>query len=235
MHFKKPMKTIPLYCVIALWLALPSTAQVTEWQGEVRHSHRMGSCRGNLQITSRGIAYRTEHKKHAREWSYLDLKAVHIAPGKVLLSTYDKKKPFILKVKEGEIPADVMRSLLESFPKTLIVNASLPPETTLFEIPAAHRHRRGACQGILRAGTERLTFESDQSAHSRTWRYGDVSDVHSLDSFELTLTTREYQKFRYAGNRVFRFQLKEPIAPSVYQDLWRRVNFPSAPGTEARK
>ena len=218
------MKTIPLYCVIAVWLTLPSAAQVTEWQGEVRHSHRMGGCRGNLQITSRGIAYLTDHKKHARDWSYLDPKAVYIAPGKVLLSTYDKKKPFTLKVKEGEIPRDTMRFLLESFPKTLIVNASLPLPTTLFEIPASHRHRRGACQGILRAGTQRLTFESDQSAHSRTWRYGDVADLHSLDSFELTLTTREYQKFHYAGNRVFRFQLKEPMARSVYQDLWRRVN-----------
>ena len=228
------MKSIPLYCVIALWLALPSTAQETHWQGVARHPHRMGSCRGRVQITSDGIAYLTDHKKHAHEWSFRDLKAVHVAPGKVLLSTYDKKKPFTLKMKEGEIPGDAMRSLLESFPKNLVVNASLPHGTALFEIPAAHRHRRGACQGILRAGTERITYESDPSAHSRTWRYGDVADVHSLDSFELTLTTREHQRFHYAGNRVFRLQLKEPMPASVYQDLWRRVNLGGTPELKAR-
>ncbi|MGH8247006.1 MAG: hypothetical protein ACREUU_11320, partial [Gammaproteobacteria bacterium] len=40
----------------------------------VRHNHRWGGCEGMLRISKDGIAYETAHQKHARKWSFRDIR-----------------------------------------------------------------------------------------------------------------------------------------------------------------
>ncbi|MFQ5739984.1 MAG: hypothetical protein ACE5JX_13335 [Acidobacteriota bacterium] len=42
----------------------------------VRHDHNpWGKCIGELVVTEEGIEYRTEKKKHQREWSWVDIES----------------------------------------------------------------------------------------------------------------------------------------------------------------
>src|SRR5205085_2013298 len=82
-----------------------------------------------------------------------------------------------------------------------------------WQIPVKLVHARGGSQGFLQAGTGRIVYKSDQPGESRTWRIGDIQNVGSSDPFDLTITTRE---------RDFRFQLRQALAASRFDDLWRR-------------
>ena len=217
------MKTWLLGCLLCFAVTRLGQAQEIRWQGAVRHDHRIGSCRGTLRVLQDGINYETENRKHARQWTVLNLEALEIASTRIRVITFDGDH-FKFRMIKGEIPSDIINFLLENFRQALVVKEAIPSAATLFEVAVAHRHRRGACQGILRAGKDRIAFQSDKSAHSRTWMYPDVVDIHSMDGLTLTLTSRERRHFHYGGHRVFRFRLKEPLPPRAYHDLWRRVN-----------
>ena len=222
------MKTWLLGCLLCSAITGLGQTQEIRWQGDVRHHHRMGSCRGTLWVLQDRIHYETENRKHARQWTALDLETLEIAPTRIRVTTFDGDH-FRFRMITGEIPNEVTGFLLENFRQTLIVKEAIRFAASLFQAAVAHRHRRGACQGILRAGKDRITFQSDKPAHSRTWMYQGVVDIHSIHELTLTLTSRERQRFHYGGHRVFRFRLKEPLPPRAYHDLWRRVNLHRLP------
>jgi hypothetical protein len=55
-------------------------------------------------------------------------------------------------------------------------------------------------------------YDSPTAPH--TWRYHDIQFISSANPFQLTITTLEKQ---------FRFQLKQAITESAYNQLWLEI------------
>jgi hypothetical protein len=97
-----------------------------------------------------------------------------------------------------------------------------------FEFPVKHLGIVRGIQGRLVFTNRWVVLQADKAAEenggNRTWRYDDLESISSSDQYELTLTTYEQQRFHYASRRVYRFQLKAPLPPDIYDSLWRFVN-----------
>jgi hypothetical protein len=85
----------------------------------------------------------------------------------------------------------------------------------LWEVPAKLLRGFAGADGTLRAGPDRIVFDSAKASASRTWRYGDVSNISSAGPFEFTIVSLD------GGAR---FQLKQILPEDRFNDLWRRIN-----------
>jgi hypothetical protein len=66
--------------------------------------------------------------------------------------------------------------------------------------------------GLTKGTESTLVFARDLVGFgAHTWRYSDIQSIASSGPLQLTLTTLEKQ---------FRFQLKQPITESTYNQLW---------------
>jgi hypothetical protein len=67
-------------------------------------------------------------------------------------------------------------------------------------------------QGTLTFSGSAVVY--DTARDPRTWRYNDIQFISSSNPFQLTITTLEKQ---------FRFQLKQAITESAYNQLWLEI------------
>jgi hypothetical protein len=67
-------------------------------------------------------------------------------------------------------------------------------------------------EGTLTFGGSAVVY--DTARDPRTWRYSDIQFISSANPFQLTITTLEKQ---------FRFQLKQAITESAYNQLWLEI------------
>lgn len=223
------------------WLALVSPA-LSAAQGQlvlsVRHDHAWGNCSGTLTLDDRGARYETAHTKDARSWAYGDVQQFQVEDGRRLrILTYEDRKWRLGADKAFEFDWQENESTPEEVYQFIQARVRRPIAAWLrvsdlgearFEFPVKHL-------GIVRGNVGRLLFtdrwvvlQADEAAAedsgNRTWRYDDVESISSSGPYELTLTTHEQQKFRYASRRLYRFQLKEALPPETYDTLWRFVN-----------
>ena len=161
----------------------------------VRHDHGLRSCRGELLITAEGIEYRTAHAKHARRWTFEDIRMVVLASRQtIVLHTYEAHRWALGRDRAfrfttlSEIPAEVSAFLLARIQRPLATSLIATEGTPLHEIAARHRHRFGGCQGTIRIYADRLVYESrDRPEDSRSWRWSDIQRVGRFGPYHFCL------------------------------------------------
>jgi hypothetical protein len=195
----------------ACLMALP--AMCAEYR--VRHVHLRNGVYGSLIIGEDGIAFGEagKHADHSRKWKFDDIRQLTLSPTVLRVQTYEgRNREFVF---DG-LPKDVSASWYPVFSERLdqrfvaaLADEQVKPE---WQVPVKLAKK---VQGDLLVGGGRVVFRSDAPNESRTWRISDIDSVASGGRFDLTVTTRE---------REFRFELKQVLVESRYQELWRAVN-----------
>ena len=62
---------------IIFFVVQPAAAQSYEFP--VEHTHTLRNCRGKLLITPEKIEYKTEHRRDARIWEYVEIQQITMA------------------------------------------------------------------------------------------------------------------------------------------------------------
>lgn len=199
---------------------------------KVRHDHDpRGACAGELVITASGIEYKTETKKHNRSWAWTDIQTVdRYSPEKFTVLTYADQKillgrdqPFDFDVIEGDgLDDEIFALISRKLPRPVVDRVPKEIEAVEYEVPVKHLHTFGGCEGILRFGSDYITYETDHKKDARFWRRdGEVVGVWSVNRYDLEVQVYERDGGDFNRTRNYRFQLKEPLNESYYTQLRR--------------
>jgi hypothetical protein len=188
----------------------------------VRHEHLRKGGQGVLTFSDTTIAFEEAGKQavHSRKWAFDEIQELELSPVQIRIRTYDDV-PWQLgrdhEVRFDHLPkelsAEVYQRLARQMDQRLIARVAVPVAGSLWSMPAKMLDGRAGSNGTLTVGADRIVFES--AIKSRTWRYSDVDDITSENSFELTLTSSD-------GDT--RIQLKQRLSTVRYDDLWRRLS-----------
>jgi hypothetical protein len=175
----------------------------------VRHQHLRKFCVGTLTVDAKGITF--ESAKHGSIiWAYQNIQQLTLGAASIHILSY--KDSSLLLGRDvtykftGEIPAAELYARWSATLDQRFV-AALPEvgDRPGLKLPAKLIDRLIGTQGTLVFAADLVGFGA------RTWRYSDIQSIASSGPFQLTLTTLEKQ---------FRFQLKQPITESTYNQLW---------------
>ena len=218
---------------LALAFALAHVTLAGAETVSVRHRHLHNGKPGELQFSDERISFTEEGKGsiHSREWKYAEIQQLELSPGSLRILTYEDQK-----WKLGRDREYVFDQLPEGFAESVYLRwrdrldqrfvADLPDKNvvSLWERPVKLLGRLRGSHGVLRAGTERVVYQTESPEQSRTWRFADIENIASAGPFDLSIVTREHHGTANAGIREFRFQLKERLPEAQFNDLWRRLN-----------
>jgi hypothetical protein len=199
---------------------------------KVRHDHDpWGGCEGEVVISNSGIEYRTEKKKHTRNWSWTDIQTVdrHSLQKFTVLTYQDQKlllgrdQPFDFTVLEGEgLDHATIEVISRNLPRPVVDRIPEEVAGVEYEVAVKHLHTFGGCEGILRFGKDRVTYETDHQEDARSWRRDrEVVGVWSVNRYDLEVQVHERDGGDLNRTRNFRFQLKEPLDEGYYTQLRR--------------
>ena len=208
-----------------------------EFKYAVEHDHLIKSCKGELVINRDGIEYRTDNKEHARKWAYTDIRMIKlVSPKKVEVISYESSrlklgydKAFEFKVLTGEVTKEVSDFLLARVGRPLATSFVASEEKPRYEIPVRHRHSFGGVQGRLKVYADRLVYESEKQAGSRSWRWSDVKGISRTGPYQFSITT--FEPKLGGPTKTYNFDLKEPMSDGVYDQLWAQVYRPALPAS----
>jgi hypothetical protein len=222
MAFRTEARTCACLMLLAVYSSAiqPCAAQTYD----VRHTHIMNGGLGVLRIDENSISFeeRGKQAKHSRTWKYDDIQELTLSPETLRIVTYEdnrwelgRDRVYVFDRLPASVAADwypVFRARLDARFVAAHADDQVKPD---WQIPAKLVHGRSGSQGVLLVGVDRVVYKSSQSGESRTWRTADLENVSSSGAFDLTVTTHE---------REFRFQLKQVLSESRFQELWMRVN-----------
>jgi hypothetical protein len=201
-------------------------------EAEVRHRHLLyGGCTGTLKITEDGVAFQaTQKTKHAFTWKWRDIQELELGRDRMAVLTYEDNKWNSARDREytfDKLPTDFVAEVRVPLRRHLpgrFIDTGVSPVSSTWEIPVKLRQAawRGA-NGVLRVSPGGVQFRASKGSASRTWSIADIQSVASSGPYDLALTTLEKSGVTRASGREFRFQLKEPLDPARYQQLWDAV------------
>lgn len=212
-----------------------------EFKYRVQHEHAIKSCKGELVINQEGVEYRTENKKHARKWPYIDIEMIKLrSPRKVELLTYESTRvklgldrTFEFKLLDGEVTKEVSDFLLGRVDRPFSTTFVASEEKPQYAIPVRHRRSFGGDQGTLKVYADRVIYESQKPESSRYWRWSDIKGFSRIGRYELSITT--FEPKLGGPTKTFNFDLKEEMSDAMYDYLWVRVYRPTLPASPDEK
>ena len=216
-------------------MAVPMLA-AAEVRLDVVHDHLRKGRPGVITIGEQSVRFEEAPKKdkpskHRWEWRYDDIQQLELAPDRLRVVTYRDNRwklgadrEYEFRPAAGESFERAYDTLKQNLDQRFVAALSGARDDALWEIPVKHLERFGGSHGTLVVGRESVTYRTDAKRESRTWRYGDIANVSSSGPFQLTITTYERAKLHYGSRKDFNFQLKQPLAQTRYDQLWRRLN-----------
>ena len=202
---------------IAVCLILITAAWTQEFPA--RHQHLRKFCAGTLTVEASGIRFNGP-KGHTWSWPYADIQQLTLGRGSIHILSYKDSNGWklgkdVAYTFTGEFPIELLErqwsaTLDQRFVAAVsIEGAGGPP---VLSMPVKQLALIKGTQGTLTFGGNAVVY--DTSAAPRTWRYSDIQFISSANPFQLTITTLEKQ---------FRFQLKQAITESAYNQLWLEI------------
>lgn len=190
---------------------------------EVRHKHFRNGRPATLRISDDSISYEEHGKKReAAQWKYQDIQQLILSPETLRITTYTGQQLQLGRDRVylfDKLPPSLAAEWYPKFSEKLdqrfvaaLADGTVMPE---WQLPAKLLHGRIGSQGAILVSVGRIVYKTSTAGESRTWRIPDIENVSSSDPFDLTVTTHE---------RAFRFQLKQALPESRYNELWRKVN-----------
>lgn len=220
-----------LYLVSGLLLLAPGNARAKTYTYKVKHLHAVGSCQGLLTVGENEVRYESDYRKDSRIWSYIQIKKVERQSAyKLTIHTYEdqtlqlgRDKLFDFEFLDGRVDEELFNFMVTGMSKAKAPEPASAPPGGRWEIAAKHDHLFGGCEGTLKitdAAVEYVTGHSD----ARLWKYLDIKRFESPSTYELLVYTYEDQTWQFGRDKVFRFELKEPLRPEIYEYMRERLH-----------
>jgi hypothetical protein len=199
----------------------------------VRHEHLRKGGEGVLRIAEDSISFEEAGKshKHSRVWKFDEIQQITLSSAELQILTYEDQKWKLGRDREynfDRLPKELATSLYpflrQRLDRRFIVGLSDSEVQPVWRTAAKLTRGRGGVQGVLTFGEDRIVFDTSAPGESRTWRYPDVENIATSGPFDLAITTLERSGWARGSGREFRFQLKQELSETVYNDLWRRLN-----------
>ena len=206
--------------LILAWAMAAAAAQFP-----MRHRHLRGGCEGTLEVIETGVRF-AGPKGHAWQWKLDQIRQLELAPGRVVVVSYETGKlPGTERSYEfsGAVPAAELYALLKDrMDQRLVAELAQPAAGAVWSLPVKHVGHVGSL-GTLDLTPETIAYRTQALDESRTWRYTDIAGISSSGPFQLTITTFERAPAHYGGRKDFNFELQQPITEANYNRLWLQV------------
>ena len=223
------MRNLFLLLIPLFWLPL-AAAQTTF---EVIHKKRFWpDGRGEILISTEGIAFRAAEEKKSRRWAYSDIQYFDRVSEQefVILSYEDEKwklgrdRQFRFVVTSGKLTDALFVSISERLGRPVTDRVFRKPAETEYEMPVKHLHGFGGCEGMLVFTPETVSYSTKHAKDARVWRLGrDVESVWSSSPYHLELHVYDNNRREFSRTRVYKFDLKRPLDSTQYRDLKLRL------------
>lgn len=213
-------------------LLVPASGQAETFTYKVKHNHTIGSCQGVLVVGENDVRYQSDYRNDSRIWTYADIKQVD-SPNlrKLTIHTREeqalqlgREKVFDFEFIEGEVTDELYNFIVNRLAHPSSPEAPQNPPGGRWEIAVKHQHLFGGCEGTLKVTETHLEYVTDNANDARVWKYLDIKRLDNPSSYRLILYTYEDQRWQLGRDRPFRFELKEPIEPRVYEFLRQHMN-----------
>jgi hypothetical protein len=198
---------------ICLILSCPVWAQ----QFPVHHQHLRKFCAGTLTVDSDGIRFKGP-KHHAWIWPYAEIQQLTLRSGSIHILSYKDSSHWKLGKDVsytfmGELPTeDLERQWSATLDQRFVAAVGQASGLSSLTLSVKELGLTKGTQGTLTFGGTAVVYDSARDP--RTWRYNDIEFISSANPFQLTITTLEKQ---------FRFQLKQAITDTAYNQLWLEI------------
>jgi hypothetical protein len=199
----------------AIGLILCGAASLWAQQFPARHQHLVGFCAGTLTVDANGIRF-SGRKSHTWSLPYTQIQQLTLHPESIHILSYKdsswKLGKDVSYTFTGEFPTEVLeRQWSAKLDQRFVAAVAIEQSATVpgLAFPAKELGLTKGTQGTLTFGGTAVVYDSPLTPH--TWRYNDIQFISSANPFQLSITTLEKQ---------FRFQLKQAINESTYNQLW---------------
>ena len=186
--------------------------QIPAEQFPVRHQHLRKYCKGTLTVDAKGITFQSS-KHDTWNWPYQDIQQLTLTPESIHILSYKDRSLILGKDVTynftGVIPsAELYARWNAALDQRFVAEVDVAGERPGLKFPAKLLDFTKGTESTLVFAQDLVGF----GAH--TWRYSDIQSIASSGPFQLSITTLEKQ---------FRFQLKQPINESTYNQLWLEI------------
>jgi hypothetical protein len=216
----------------ALILLAPTGGRAETYTYKVRHNHTVGSCQGVLVVGENDIRYQSDYRSDSRIWTYVDIKKVE-SPSlrKLSIQTREEQtlqlgrdKVFDFEFIDGEVTDELYNFIVTRLANPATKETPPEPPGGRWELAVKHLHLFGGCEGTLKVTDAYIEYVTEDADDARVWKYLDIKRFESPSSYQAIIYTYEDQTWQLGRDRVFRFDLKEPIEPRVYEFIRERLN-----------
>ncbi|MCW5965192.1 MAG: hypothetical protein KIT83_14235 [Bryobacterales bacterium] len=230
--------------LLALACTLPLVAQQ---QFPVRHQRSLWWDKpGELHVTDAGIRFvgsGTKGDSAPLELGWDDIQQLTLSEAQLEIVTYrdqrwqfgrDRHFRFVLATDAdaGSRFADLESRLDMSLGQRLVRAHKGEPAAPLWSIPAKRTGLPRGVEGTLYFDGKQLRFVSERPGQSRNWPLSQVASIASTGPLSFTVVAPERALADQGGHRSFEFQLKQPLTPERYRQLWLSIE--AAHGTRLR-
>lgn len=213
-----------------LWV-FPYPALGKTYTYKVRHLHTFGSCQGKLVVGENDIRYDTTFRQDARIWSYTQIRHVERGdPRHLSILTYEdqtlqlgRDRPFNFEFLDGNVSDELFNFVATRAGRREPPKPPAVPPGGRYEIAVKHLHLWGGCEGTLKIGPDLIEYMTPREKDRRLWKYLDIKQIASEGAYRLSLQTYEDQMLLLGRDKVFEFQLKEPLEPIVLEFMRERI------------
>lgn len=214
-----------------LFLVLPLAASAKTYTYKVRHLHAVGSCQGLLRIGETEIRYDSDYRADARIWLYSDIKSIdRRGERKVTFATYDpqtmqlgRDKRFDFEFLDGDVSDELYNFMTGRIGQPGPPTPVSPPGGR-WEIAAKHLHMFSGCEGTLKITDSSVEYVTENARDGRLWKYMDIKRLDAASPYKLTIYTYEDRSWQLGRDRIFRFDLKEPLHPAIQDFIRQHMN-----------
>lgn len=217
----------------AVLLLAPAGAQAETFTFKVKHNHAIGNCEGVLVIGENDVRYQSDYRADSRIWTYYDIKKVESGSvRKLSVHTHEdqavqlgRDKVFDFEFIDGEVTDQVYNYIVNRLARP--PGSEQTPERApggRWEIAVKHNHTFGGCEGTLKITDNYVEYVTSNAKDARVWKFLDIKRIESPSSYGLNLHTYEDQSWQLGRDKVYRFELKEPIEPQVYEFIRQKMN-----------
>ncbi|MEZ5352898.1 MAG: hypothetical protein R2762_09710 [Bryobacteraceae bacterium] len=213
-----------LLCIVLVGSLYGETLTVVQEKTLWRDAH------GLVHIGEQGIVYESAKEDESRAWSYNDIQYFdRISRKEFVILTYEDRKRYLgrdrqyhFTITEGELTADLFRRVSGWLGRP-VTNREVSEVTAAYSLPVKHQHGFGGCEGELQFTPEAIYYVSKQKEDTREWLVArDVQSVWSMNRYQFEVHAYDNNRREFSRTRVYKFDLKAPLDPSVYRALkWK--------------
>lgn len=221
-----------LVAAAGLLLLAPVAGQARTYTYKVKHLHAMSGCQGQLVVGENDVRYETAYRTDARIWTYIQIKKVERrGVHRLVIFTYEdqalqlgRDKAFDFDFLDGRVSDELVNFIITRLSRPSDPKPPDVPPGGRYELAVKHRHIFGGCEGTLKIANTHIEYVTGHTKDARLWSYLSIKRIHRSSVFGLDIFTYEDQALQFGRDKVFHFELKEPLEPVVYEFIQRHLN-----------